>query len=159
MINASVLLNVTYKPKILCDGVLASIMGIRVNQTDVKINCRVSANPPIPDPSQTDDTITWLDGGCASTKKIVDNTEYSTYEAAISSNKKSRTIGLTFRQKITKSYIGKSYCLRVRNENGHTDQTITFQEARLGAASMITSGSLTYLVGLFLAATTLRNRN
>jgi len=159
MVNASVLLEVIYTPKIICDGILSSIARVKVNQTGFMINCRVSSNPPIPDPNVMVDTRTWLDGDCSSNKQIIESAEYHLTDDAVPGNQKNRVIGLQFKQKITKNHFGKKFCLRVRNERGHGEQTITLQELKLGAVSLMTSASLTYLIGLFLTAATLYNYN
>jgi len=158
MVNASVLLDVTFAPKLICDGVLVNAIRVRVNTTGFKINCRVYSNPPIPDPNVMENTRTWLEGNCQSNAKIADGAAYRIYEEGMSSNKKNRTIGLEFKQPITKSYMGKTYCIRVRNENGHGEQAITIQELRLGAARMTLSATLTYFASVLLAATTVYSR-
>jgi hypothetical protein len=159
MVNASVVLDVTFAPKIACEGVLANVIRVRVNQTGFKISCRVHSNPPIPDPSVMTDTTSWMDGACNSNNKIVEGSDYAITEEGISSNKKNRTIGLQFKKMIDKSYIGKTYCLRMRNQNGHGEQTITLQDMRIGAAHMTKSATVTYFLSFLLAAMTLYTRN
>jgi len=163
MVNASVVLDVTFAPKIACENVVvlanANVIRVRVNQTGFKISCRVHSNPPIPDPSVMTDTTSWMVGPCNLNNKIVEGSDYAITEEGISSNKKNRTIGLQFKKMIDKSYIGKQYCLRMRNENGHGEQTITLQDSRVGAAHMTMSTTVTYFLSFLLAATTLYTRN
>lgn len=124
VVNTSVLLNVRHPPRVICSNPIM----VRINQTSVRVNCSIIANPPA-----ARENMTWIiNRGRSDEIRINAPSQSDEYQAIDNFADAGRTpfgVDATLIiNKFIRSFLKNTYDLEVNNEVGKYNARLGFQE-------------------------------